>query len=148
MDPERLIVPVECRASDSGPKLHGIILTEGRASARTRAELFVAGSVDWPAAGIGIATKHLAAPETRAVPTRVGNEIHIEAPATPEIFRAVAAGAKFMSLEFHALAEQRTATGIREITSALVVGAIVTDSPEYQQTAAEVREAAEVPLWL
>ena len=135
----RLVVPIECRASESGPKLHGILITEGRAAAGGRSELFVPGAVDWPAAGIAVRTEHLGDAETRAIPTRAGNEIRITADATPAIFRAVQAGAKYMSVEFHALSEQRTRAGVREVLSALVTGAIVTDQPEYQQTAAEVR---------
>ena len=145
---ERLTCAVECRASDSGPRLHGVILTEGRAAAGGRAELFAPGAVVWPAEGIGIGTKHLAAPETRALPIRAGNEIRIEADATPALFAAVQGGAKYMSLEFHALAEVRTAAGIREVTSALVVGAVVTADPEYAQTAAEVRTREGRRVWL
>ena len=138
---DRLVVPIECRASTGGPKLHGILITEGRAATGGRAELFVPGAVDWPAAGIAIRSVHLGAVETRAVPSRNGNAIHIEADATPALFAAVLAGAKYMNVEFHALAEQRTVAGVREVLSALVTGAIVTDNPEYEQTAAEVRTA-------
>ena len=133
---------MECRASDSGPKLRGVILTEGRAASGVRAELFAPGAVTWPHDGIGIGIAHLAPPETRAVPVRDGNEIRVEAPATPAIFAAVEAGARYMSLEFYPLAETRTAAGIREITSAVMTGAVVTNDPEYMQTSAEVRSAA------
>ena len=145
---ERLTCAVECRASDSGPRLHGIILTEGRAAARGRAELFAPGAVVWPAEGIGIGVQHHNVTETRAVPIRDGNQIRIEATATPALFAAVHGGARFMSLEFHALSEQRTAAGIREVTSALVTGAIVTADPEYSQTAAEVRTREGRRVWL
>ena len=104
--------------------------------------------MDWPAAGIAVRTVHLGAVETRAVPTRDGAEIRIEAEATPAIFAAVQGGARYMSVEFHALAEQRTPAGVREVTSALVTGAIVTDDPEYAQTAAEVRKATRRRWWL
>ena len=137
----KIVCPIECRASASGPKLHGVLLTEGRAASGGRAELFIPGAVDWPAAGIAIRREHLGAVETRAVPVRDGNEIRIEAEATPPLFAAVQGGAKHMSVEFHALAEQRTVAGVREILSALVTGAIVTSDPEYQQTAAEIRTA-------
>ena len=106
------------------------------------------GSVVWPAEGIGIGLQHLGAVETRAVPTRVGNEIRVEADATPKLFAAVNAGAKFMSLEFHSLSEQRTKSGCRELLSALVTGAIVTDDPEYETTAAEVRTSKRRRFWL
>lgn len=145
---DRLVVPIECRASDTGPKLRSVILTEGRAAAGGRAELFIPGSTDWPAAGIAIRTEHLGAVETRAVPTRDGNAIRIEAEATPRLFAAVQGGAKFMSVEFHALSEQRTQAGVREVLSALVTGAIVTSTPEYEQTAAEVRTRKARRVWL
>ena len=32
MEPKRLTCAVECRASEDGPMLHGVILTEGRAA--------------------------------------------------------------------------------------------------------------------
>ena len=145
---ERITVPVECRASDSGPRLHGVIITEGRAAAGGRAELFAPGAVVWPAEGIGIGVQHHKATETRTVPIRAGNEIRIEADATPALFAAVHGGARFMSLEFHALAEIRTRAGIREVTSALVTGAIVTADAEYAQTAAEVRTRQGRRVWL
>ena len=100
---EHLVIPVECRASASGPRLHGVLLSEGRAASGGRSELFVPGSIVWPAEGIGIGLQHLGAVETRAVPTRVGNEIRVEAEATPKLFAAVQAGARYMSLEFHPL---------------------------------------------
>ena len=145
---EHLVIPVECRASATGPRLHGVLLSEGRAASGGRSELFVPGSIVWPAEGIGIGLRHLGAVETRAVPTRVGNEIRAEAEATPKLFAAVNAGAKFMSLEFHPLAEQRTKAGVREVLSALVTGAIVTDQPEYETTAAEVRTGKRRRFWL
>ena len=148
MTPERLHVAVECRASASGPTLTGVLLTEGRAARGGRAELFAVGSATWPAEGIGIGTVHLGEPETRAIPTRDGAEIRISAPATPALFAAVRDGAKRMSVEFHALREVRTAGGVREIEQALIVGAIVTDDPEYEQTAAEVRTTRRPRVWL
>ena len=148
MATERLTIPCECRAGESGPVLRGVVLVEGRAAAGGRAELFTVGSCDWPASGIGIGVEHLAAPETRAVPVRDGAEIRVECPATPAIFAAVQGGARFMSVEFHPLAETRTKAGVREVTGALLVGAIVCREPEYAQTAAEVRERQpSLPWW-
>ena len=136
-----LTVPVELRASAAGPMLRGVILTEGRAASGGRAELFTPGAVRWPADGIAIRLVHLGPAETRAVPTRgPGGEIRISTRATPSIFRAVSDGARYMSVEFHALDERTTPAGVREIRSALVTGAIVTDDPEYDSTAAELRQ--------
>ena len=141
MEPKRLTCSVECRASEDGPMLHGVILTEGRAARGGRAEVFAPGSLTWRADGIGINTKHLAVPEVRAVPVREGNEIRISAKATPAIFTAVNSGKRYMSVEFHPVNETRTAGGIREIELALLTAATLTDDPEYHQTSAEVREA-------
>ena len=120
--------PVECRASASGP--------------------VAPGACCWPGDGISVNLAHHSAPETRAVPVREGNEIRIEAPATPAIFSAVQAGQRFMSVEFHAVAETRTTAGIREIERAVLTGACLTDDPEYHQTSAEVRTRKGPRLWL
>ena len=44
------------------------------------------------------------------------------------------------TVEFRALDESQTDSGIREIARALLVGAAVVRSPSYRQTAAEIRE--------
>ena len=141
MKTERLSVELETRASESGPMLHATILQEGRAATGIRRELFTPGAVTWPANGIGVLLQHHGEPETRAVPTREPNgEIRIAAKATPAVFEAVRGGRRFMSVEFFALEERTTPTGIREVQRALVTGATVTDDPEYDSTAAEIRE--------
>ena len=150
MDAERLTVAVECRASESGPMLRGVILQEGRAARGGRAELFAPGSVRWPADGIAVRGEHLGAEIARAVPIREANgEIRIETRATPEVLAAIEqAGRRYMSVEFYALREHRTAAGVREIEAALVDAAALTDDPEYAQARAEVRERRPVRLWL
>ena len=141
MRSERLTVAVECRASESGPSLHAVILQEGRAATGGLAEVFAPGSTDWPASGIAIRTEHHGLMEARAVPERGENgEIRISAPATPAIFAAVSAGKRYASVEFHAQQEVRTAGGVREIQRALLTGAALTDRPEYDSTSAELRE--------
>ncbi len=147
---ERLTFAVECRSSEDGPMLHGVILQEGRAAAGGRAEVFAPGALVWPNDGIGILTEHRGAVEARAVPTREPNgEIRISTPATPMIVRAVDQdGKRHMSVEFHTVRENRTAAGVREIERALVDAAALVRSPEYSQTSAEVRERPEVRVWL
>lgn len=142
-DIERLTCGVECRASEDGPMLHGTVITEGRAARGGRAELFAPGALTWRADGIGINVKHLTAPEVRAIPERVGNEIRISAKATPALFAAVSSGKRYMSVEFHPITETRTQGGIREIELALLTAATLTDDPEYHQTSAEVRTVAD-----
>ncbi len=146
---ERLTFVVECRSSEDGPMLHGVILQEGRAAAGGRAEVFAPGALVWPNDGIGILTEHRGAVEARAVPTREPNgEIRISTPATPAIVRAVDQGKQHMSVEFHAVWEHRTAAGVREIELALLDAAALTDKPEYEQTRAELRERQQVRVWL
>ena len=135
---------VEVRSSADGPMLHGVILTEGRAARGGRAELFAPGAVVWPSDGIAIRLEHRGAEAARAVPTREGTEVRISTPATPDIFRAVRDGRRWMSVEFTSLRETRTAGGVREIESALVDGAALVETPEYQQTRAEVREVDDI----
>ena len=140
---------VECRASEDGPMLHGVILQEGRAATGGRAEVFAPGSVVWPSDGIGVLTEHHGAVETRAVPERQpSGEIRIAAKATPALFAAVKAGRTAMSVEFAALDEVRTAGGVREIRRAMVSAAALTDDPEYGQTRAEVRKRRGPRVWL
>ena len=141
MDPEHGVVtgvPIEIRESDEGEHLVGVVVQEGRAGT-ARKELFTPQSLTWPAEGIPVRTEHLQGEAGRAVPTRhPGGEIRIRLKATPEIRSAYQAGKKFLSAEFFALRESRSA-GIREIESALLSGAAMVKDPEYRQATAEIR---------
>ena len=132
----------EIRATADGPCLYGLMIAEGRA-ARTRREVFAPGSIDWPASGIEIRIGHYTEPVARAVPTREGAEVRIVTPATPEIYAAHAGGKTELSIEFHSLAETRTAGGIREIQSAIVTGCalVPVGRGDYgRQAKSEIRE--------
>lgn len=121
-------------------RLHGLLLTEGRASSDRR-ELFVPGAVEWPATGVRIRAAHLVdAGSVLAYPVRQGNEIRVNVLPSPELREAVEGGKRYMSVEFRALDESETDSGIREIARALLVGAAVVSSPSYRQTGAEIRE--------
>ena len=145
---DTFVVPIETRASETGPRLRATVIQEGRASRGIRAEVFAPGSLAWSQDGIAVRTVHLGAEETRAVPERLPDgRIVIDAPATPAIFAAVQAGARFASIEFHPVAETR-ANGIREVTSALLVGAALVDNPEFVQSSAEVRAKPRSRVWL
>ena len=141
MDPEHGVVigvPLELRESDDGEHLVGVVVQEGRAGT-ARKELFTPQSLTWPAEGIPVRSEHLKGEVGRAVPTRhPGGEIRIRLKATPEIRSAYQAGKKFLSAEFFALRESRSA-GIREIESALLSGAAMVSDPEYRQATAEIR---------
>ena len=124
--------------------LTGTIIQEGRAASQRR-EVFAPGSVEWPSAGISILTEHRGAMEVRAQPVRHrSGRITVSARATDAIQAAVAAGRKFMSIEFKSIEERQAGGGaIREITRAMVDAAALVLRPEYTQTSAEIRSAAE-----
>ena len=83
----------------------------------------------------------------RVVPTRdADGSLRIETRATPAILTAYKTR-RYFSVEFHALAEVRTAGGVREITRALVDAAAMVSSPEYSQATAEVR-STQRRVWL
>ena len=138
------MVSVAFEFREEGGELHGIILQEGRAASGGRAEVFAPGSVTWPADGVGILTEHLGEAETRAFPHRDPmGRIAIRAAATDAIKRAIEAGKRYMSVEFRALDERRTKGGVREILRAYVESAALVDNPEYDATAAELRDQGE-----
>ena len=112
---------VEIREVEAGrPRLFGVMLTEGRAASERR-ELFAPGSVNWPADGVGIQTQHHGEIEVRAQPVRHSDgRIEVRAEATDGIRAAIAAGARYMSVEFMSLREKVTRGGIREILEAFV----------------------------
>ena len=136
---ETLNCPVEVRESETGPMLHGVLIQEGRA-ASVRAEIFAPFSLVWGSEGVAIRATHLGAEDSRAIPTRSPNgEIRIAAPASAAIVAAFNEGRRFLSIEFHALKETRSKSGVREIQQAFLPGAALTSTPEYLQTGAELR---------
>ena len=144
---ESLCSPVELRESESGPVIHGVLIQEGRV-ASVRPEVFAPGSLVWSASGIALRAEHLGAEDSRAIPTRETNgEIRIAAPASPALVAAFNEGRKFLSIEFHALQETRSAAGVREIQQAFMPGAALVESPEYVQARAEVR-SKQRRVWL
>ena len=136
---ETLHCPVEIRETNGGPTLHGILIQEGRA-ASSRPEVFAPLSLVWASTGIAIRSKHLGAEDSRAIPTREANgEIRIAAPASAAIVAAFNEGRRFLSIEFHSLAESRSTSGVREMQSAFLSGGALVADPEYKQATAEVR---------
>ena len=140
----RRTVEVELRDAGDGPQLYGCIIQEGRAASGGRAEVFAPGAVEWPAEGVGILTEHRGRPEVRAMPERgADGRISVTATATDTIRQAVAAGKKYMSVEFASLSERTTKGGVREILRAFVPDVALVLRPEYDVTSAELRSAAE-----
>lgn len=130
------------------PSLRGTMLTEGRAASGGRREVFAPGSVSWPHDGVAILTEHRGRPETRAqVIRRRDGRLTITARATEAIRAAVKAGKRYMSVEFRSLEERTTRGGVREVLRAFVDAAALVSSPEYDTTAAEVRNRR-IEHWL
>ena len=144
---ESLCCPVELREAEDGPMLHGVLIQEGRA-ASVRAEVFAPLSLVWASDGVAIRAAHLGAEDSRAIPTRHSNgEIRIAAPASPALVAAFNEGRKFLSIEFHAVQETRSASGVREIQQAFLPGVALVSDPEYKQATAEVR-SRQRRVWL
>ena len=61
---------------------------------------------------------------------------------------AFARGRRFLSVEFQALAETRTAARVREISRAYVEAAAMTNDPEYTQARAELRQRDRRRVWM
>ena len=144
---ESLCAPIELREGDT-PQLFGTILSEGRSASGGRQELFIPGSCCWPPSGIHVRLTHLGESQTLAVPVRDDlGRIEIRTKATPAIIEAVKAGSRFMSVEFVAI-EERRVSGVREVMQAFISGATLTTTPEYDVTAAEVRDKKPRRVWL
>ena len=140
-------VEIEIRQATDGPRLSGVLIQEGRA-ATTRAEIFAPGSLVWASDGIALRSKHLGAEDARAIPTRESNgEIRIAAPASAAIVAAFNEGRRFLSIEFHALKESRSESGVREIQNAFLPGAALVADPEYVQAVVEVRSKRRWEVW-
>ena len=67
--------------------------------------------------------------------------LRVETPATPAILTAYKTR-RYFSVEFHSLAEVRTAGGIREIRRALLEAAALVPNPEYPNVRARSASGA------
>lgn len=131
---------LELRAEEAGPSLYAVILQEGRAASGGRAEVFAPGSAVWSNDGVDVRLDHGEPPAARAFPVRAEDgRIEIRVRATDPIQRAVESGRQYMSVEFHSVLERRTKAGVREIQRAIIVGAALVSTPEYDTTSAEIR---------
>ena len=144
---ETLSCSVELREAKDGPMLRGILIQEGRVASE-RKEIFAPLSLVWASDGIALRAKHLGVEDSRAIPTREANgEIRIAAPASAALVAAFNEGRRFLSIEFHALQETRSKSGVREIQQAFLPGAALVSEPEYLQATAEVR-SKQRRVWL
>ena len=141
---------IELRAAGDGEttpgRLIGVLLTEG-VKASDRPELFLPGSLIWPADGVVLRRQHVReAPIARVVPERRGAEIVIDTAlpdsiagrdAATEIKAGILRG---LSVEFKATASAFRG-GLREIRHATLTGAGLVDHGSYRDSVVSVRHA-------
>ena len=155
MQPEAVIVPVELReaSGDTPARLVGTLLPIGRV-AIDRREVFVPGSVQFPAAGVRLLLEHRGREVMRFTPIEdaTAGEWRIDAalPDTPEGREAAAlvqsGQRKGLSVEFFALADKRV-SDVREIRSAFVDATALCREGCYDQARVELRSKS-VQVWL
>ena len=142
---------LEIRQDRDGRRLVGTILQEGR-PARRMLELFVRDAVTWPQEGIELLDKHFGKTLAVVLPQRdPSGKIRISTRATREIRQLYDSGSRSLSVEFHALRQNRLPSGIREVTRAVVdrVAMVPTGTEAYSQAQAEIRQdERRRPFWL
>ena len=153
---ENLLIPLEYRQDEtreSPGMLAGVLMTYGT-KAKDREEMFEMNALHWDPSGILIREQHnRQAPIIRAFPYLEGRELRISAPLLNTTRgRDVAEAMKGpnplfsgLSVEFRAEKETRR-NGVRVITSALLGGAGLVDSPSYKDSVVEIREASGLTL--
>ena len=155
MQPEAVIFPVELReaTADAPARLVGTLLPIGRV-AIDRREVFVPGSVQFPAAGVRLLLEHRGREVMRFTPIEdaAAGEWRIDAalPDTPEGREAAAlvqsGQRKGLSVEFFALPDKRVSQ-VREVRSAFVEATALCREGCYDQARVELRSRA-VKVWL
>ena len=153
---ESLLIPLEYRQDEkreSPGMLSGVLMTYGT-KAKDRPEMFEMNALHWDPSGILIREQHnRQAPIIRAFPYLEGRELRINAPLLNTTRgRDVAEAMKGpnplfsgLSVEFQAEKESRR-NGVRVITSALLGGAGLVDSPSYRDSVVEIREDSGLTL--
>lgn len=141
---------VEVREADGAhaPRLVGLAVPFGRV-AGDRAEVFSPGSVE-AASPLPIYDRHTTEGGAQVL-TYASTEVredglHVEAPLTPFVQKALDAGRRSLSVEFRAKRTQWT-NGVREVLSAVVEGVALIPSGAYDQAKAEVRSRQTFPWW-
>ena len=125
-------------------RLYGVVMRYNT-RATDRAEVFEVGSLSWPESGIVLNRQHSRkSPIMRVVPVVEGDEVRIDQAlpdssagrdAAEEIRNGLFRG---LSVEFRAVKES-VSGGIRRISSAILGGVGLVDSPSYAAAAVEVR---------
>ena len=143
---EEIRCSIEVRADESRQspgRLYGVIM-KYNTRAQDRAELFEPGALKWDASLLLNRQHDRASPIMRVTPIVVGDEVRIDQPlldsaagrsAAVEIRGGLMTG---LSIEFKSLRET-VSGGIRRISSALLGGVGLVDSPSYSAASVEVR---------
>ena len=149
---------IELRADDSRQspgRIVGTLMTYGK-RASDRPEIFADGALRWDDGGVVLNVQHdRAQPVMRFVPKVEGREVRIDTPLpdtqrgrdTATIIRD--GTMRGLSVEFRA-DDEGMAGGVREVRSAVLLGAAVVDDASYKG-ALEVRERrrhGRFPRWL
>ena len=144
MDEIRCSIEVRADESRQSPgRLYGVIMRYGDRAA-DRPELFEPGSLTWPESLVLNRQHDRRSPIMRVTPIVVGAEVRIDQPlldsaagrsAAVEIRGGLMTG---LSIEFKSLRET-VSGGIRRISSALLGGVGLVDSPSYSAASVEVR---------
>ena len=155
MQPESVVVPVELREAtgDTKARLVGTLLPIGRV-AIDRQEVFVPGSVQFPAAGVRLLLEHRGREVMRFTPIEDATagewRIDAELPDTAEGREAAAlvkSGQRpALSVEFFALSDKRVSR-VREVRSAFVEATALCREGVYDQARVELRSKP-VTVWL
>ena len=140
-------------AGDNPARIVGTLLPIGRV-ATDRQEIFVPGSVQFPASGVRLLLEHRGREILRFMPvedaTAAEWRIDAELPDTPEGREAAAlvqsGQRKGLSVEFFALDHQRVSQ-VREIRSAFVEATALCREGCYDQARVELRSTS-VKVWL
>ena len=143
-------VDVKLRESKGVRRLELTVLQEGRASAASRRELFVMGSLSWPDGGVHIRSVHLGTSLGRAHPSRrPDGSIEISTPANDAMVKAIEQEGKTgASIEFVPIRERRTRSGVTEYLRAWFDGVALVTTPEFSQGKARIRSRRErSSLW-
>ena len=138
---------IELRADDSRQspgRIVGTLMTYGQ-RASDRPEVFADGALRWDDGGVVLNEQHnRQAPIMRFVPTVEGREVRIDAPL-PDTARGRDTATMIrngtmrgLSVEFRAV-DEGMAGGVREVRSAVLLGAAVVDDASYPGRL-EVRE--------
>ena len=144
MDEIRCSIEVRADESRQSPgQLYGIVM-KYNTRAQDRPELFEPGALKWPESLVLNRQHDRRSPIMRVTPIVVGDEVRIDQPlldsvagrsAAVEIRAGLMTG---LSIEFKSIRET-VSGGIRRISSALLGGVGLVDSPSYQAAAVEVR---------